>query len=149
VTETRLRGQEVSVRLARGGITEATLTAIKDLTIQFDFATIEEGYLGETVMRKDDIFNGVSGSLTMDSEGQEQFQFINFLVRRAQRAEDTPVNQSRVNATARFTFPNGQVPRIVVRDMKFDAVPLAVPSRDAYVNATFPYKAETARILAA
>ncbi len=135
------------MRLARGNVTEATLTAIKDFTIQWDLATSEEGYIGETTMRKDDIFNGVSGSFTVDAEGQELLLLIDFIKRRAQRDARTPVNTSRVNATVRLTFPNGQVPRIIVRDMKFDAIPLAVPSRDAYVNSAFSYKAEDARIL--
>lgn len=147
MAETRLKGQEVSIRLTRANRVETTLTAIKDLTIQWDFATQEEGYLGETTMRKDDIFNGMSGSLTIDAEDQALFQFIDFLKRRAQRRPDTPINESRVNMTARFTFPNGQTPRILVKDMKFDAVPIATPSRDAYVNGTFSWKAEDSRIL--
>lgn len=136
------------MRLARNNTLEATLTAIKDLTVQFDLATLEEGYLGETTMRKDDIFNGVSGSLSMDSEGQEQFQFIEFIQQRAQRNPNLgPLANNRVNTTARFTFPNGQVPRIVVQDQKFDAIPLSISGRDAYVSATFPFKSERARIL--
>ncbi len=147
MSETRLRGQEVSIRLTRANRVETTITAIKDLSIQWDFATIEEGYIGETTMRKDDIFNGMSGSLTIDAEDQALFLFIDFLKRRAQRRPDVPINESRVNMTARYTFPNGQTPRILTKDMKFDSIPLATPSRDAYVNVTMPWKAEDSRIL--
>ena len=124
------------------------MTAFSDFTFQYDFATQEEGYLGETTMRKDDIFNGISGSFTVHQESQEILLFQDFLKRRAQRKPDTPVNQSRVNATVRLTFPNGETPRVIIRDMKFDASPNAAPSRDAYVNTAFSYKAEDARVIA-
>lgn len=145
MAELRLRGQEVTLRIARGNVPEVTLTAIKDFTVQFDFATIEEGYLGETTMRKDDIFNGLSGSMTIDAEGQEVLQFLDFVKQRAQRR--LVLSESRVNVTARYTFPNGQTPRIVVRDLKFDAAPFAAPSRDGYVNVALSWKAEDGRVL--
>lgn len=147
MSETRIKGQEVTVRISRQRQIEASITAIKDLTIQFDFATLEEGYLGEKTMRKDDIFNGLSGSMTIDAESQDVFQLIEFIKLRAQRDPSISLADSRINATATFAFPNGQRPKIVVRDMKFDAIPIGVPSRDGYVNMTLSWKAEDARVL--
>jgi hypothetical protein len=138
MSETRLRGQEVTIRLARGNEVEATITAITDFTAQLDLAILSEGYIGETTMRKDDIYNGTSGGFTVHNESQELFTFVDFLARRAQRL--IPVNESTVNAVGRFTFPNGQTPRLLIRDMKFGAIPIAVPSRDAYVNTGFTYE---------
>jgi hypothetical protein len=145
MAETRLRGQEVTLRLVRGRDVEATVTAFKDFTVQFDLATMEEGYLGELTMRKDDIYNGVSGSFTVDAESQDLFVLMDFIKRRAQRK--IPVNQSTINVTARFTFPNGETPKLLIRDLKFDAIPIAVPGRNAYVNGSFSYKAEDARFI--
>ena len=124
------------------------MTAIKDFTFQYDFATLSEGYLGETTMRKDDIFNGISGSFVVDQESQDILLFQNFLKQRAQRNPAVPINQSRVNATVRLTFPNGESPRVIIRDMKFGAAPNAAPARDAYVNTSFSYEAEDARVIA-
>lgn len=146
MAETRIRGQEVSLRLTRNGNFEGTLTAIKDFTMQYDFATLEEGYLGETTMRKDDIFNGVSGSFTIEAEGQEVFLFLEAIKARTQNR--ATVNQNRINATAFFTFPNGQTPQILIRDLKFDAAPINVSDRQSYVNVSLSYKAEDARVLA-
>jgi hypothetical protein len=145
MSETRLRGQEVSIRLARGGVVEDEVTAIKDLTVTFETATISEGYLGETTMRQDMIFNGISGSFTVDAESNDLLTLIEFIQANATR-ERSP-NVARVNLTARFSFPNGQTPRVIVRDLQFDSIPLNVPSRDAYVNVAFSFKAENARIL--
>lgn len=130
MVETRLRGQEVNLILARGNTPEDTVTAIRDFTAQFEFRTLAEGYLGELTMRHDDIYDGVSGSFTVDLEDQSFFTLINFIKERAQRVRG--VNVSRVNAAGRFTFPNGQTPRLIIRDLKFDAIPLNVGSRDAY-----------------
>lgn len=145
MSETRLRGQEVSIRLARGGIVEDEVTAIKDLTVTFETSTISEQYLGETTVRQDMIFNGISGSFTVDAESNDLLTLIEFITENATR-ERNP-NVARVNLTARFAFPNGQTPRVIVRDLQFDAIPLNVPGRDAYVNVAFSFKAENARIL--
>lgn len=145
MAETRLRGQEVVLRLARGGNLEATLTAIKDFTISFDIASIEAQYLGETEKRFDDIAHGCSGSFGIDLEGPELFTLVQFLLDRAARRAD--VNEAQVNATARLEFPDGRIVRIVIKDLKFDAIPVASPGRDQYVNATFNYKAGLPRII--
>ena len=145
MAETRIRGQEVVLRLAQGNAVLSAITAITDFTAQYDLATISEGYLGETTMRQDDIFNGVSGSFTHHPESQESFSFVDFLRRRAQR--DAAVATIQVNATGRFTFPNGDTPRLLIPDLKFDAVPIATGSRDSYVAMTFSYKASTARFI--
>lgn len=133
------------LRITREGRPETTLTAFSDFTFQYDFASSEEGYLGETTMRKDDIYNGISGSFTVHAESQDLLLFLDFIKERAQRKRN--VNQSRINATVRLTFPNGETPRVLIRDMKFDAAPVAVPGRDAYVNTAFSYKAEDAKTI--
>lgn len=146
--ENRVRGQEVVVRLARGRQVEEALTAIKSFTLQFDFAVLSEQYLGETSMRKDDIFNGVSGTLEFDHQAQDLFLFVEFLKQRAQRNPNFPVNTNQVNATATITFPNGDTPRIIVRDMKFGAIPVNIAGRDQYVGSSFPFESgEAPRIL--
>ena len=140
----------MTIRVARGNVPEATITAIKDFTVQWDFASQEEQYLGERTMRKDDIFNGVSGSLTFDVEDQAALQLLDFIKQRAQRR--VPVagaNAQRINLTARLTLPNGQTPRILIRDLKFDAAPLNVGGRDSYVNVALSYKADDVRVLVA
>ena len=147
MTETRLRGQEVNMRLVRNGIVEETVTAFKDFSVQLDMATLDEGYLGETTQRKDDIYNGVSGSFTVDHESQDILLLMEFIKNRAQRDPNVPIQSSTVNATVRLTFPNGDTPRILVKDMKFDPLPISVPSRDAYVNTGFSYKSEDAQFI--
>jgi len=147
MAETRIRGQEVTIRLARGNQVEATITAIKDFSYQYETATISEGYIGETTMRQDDIFNGISGSFTVDHESQDVLLLADFIKKRARRSPEAPINQSRINATGRFTFPNGETPRVLIKDMKFDAIPVNIGSRDTYVNTTFSFRCEDALVI--
>jgi hypothetical protein len=145
VTETRLRGQEVTARIAVGNEVQAAITAIRDLSIQIDMEQLSEGYLGETTDRKDDIVSGASGSFTVDVEDQTHFLLIDTIKQRAQRR--IPVNETRINLTARFTLPNGQTPRALVRDMKFGPLPLNVGSRRDYVNTSFDFVSEDVRFI--
>ncbi len=140
MAETRIRGQEVVMRLTRSGALESTLTAIKDFTCTFDFQTLEEGYLGETNKRFDMIVNGCSGAFTIDAESPELFTFMSFLTDIASRRVNP--NDAQVNSTTRYQFSDGRVSRLRISNMVFDPIALAAPARDAYVNTSFSYKAQ-------
>lgn len=146
MAETRIKGQEVVIRLTRQGRFEGQVTAIRDFSLQLDLQTIQQGYLGETSDRFDDVVNGCSGSLTLNAEGPEVFRLIDFIVRRAQRqiaaGEDVVIS-----ATFRFNFPDGRRARMAVRDMKFDAIPINAASRQDYVGISLPFKAPVPRLI--
>jgi hypothetical protein len=146
MTERRIKGQEVVARIVRNGVL-VPITSFRDMSFTWDLAVLEQGYCGETTVRKDDIFNGISGGLNSDAESADHLLFVDWLKRRAQRL--IPPAESRINITARFAFPNGQAPKILVRDAKFDAVGVTFGGRDQYGNTPFNYKAEDARVLAA
>ena len=145
MTETRLRGQEVTIRLSRENAIEATVTAFKDFTMAFRGRILEEGYLGETNLRYDDISDGVGGSFTVHAESQDLFVLMEFIRARQERQID--VRTSRVNATGRFSFPNGDRPRMFIKDMKFGETPVTIGGRDAYVSTGFTYNAERAKFI--
>jgi len=145
MADTRLRGQEVTVRMARGGVTENTITAVKNFSLSIDMATLEEQYLGETSKRFDDIAHGCSGSFSVDVEDPAVFALIDFIVARAQRKVNP--NQETVNITARFQFPDGRRTRAMIKDVKFDAIPIEVGGRESYVGTSFSFKAGIPRFL--
>lgn len=144
MSETRLKGQEVTLRLVREGAPESALTALRDITITLDMATLDEGYLGEKSNRRDEVYNGVSGSLTVVPEGPEIFTFIDFLKRRAQR--DPATFGARINLTGRCSFPDGRVSRFVVRDLKFGSLSFNVPGRDQFTNVPLSWVADDIKI---
>lgn len=145
MSETRIRGQEVSLRLTRNNSPERTITAFRSFTLQYDLEKLSEGYLGETTKRQDEIFNGGSGNFELDPESQDLFVLIDFIKQRAQRR--LPVNTSKVNATARFSFPDGTTPRLVLSDMKFGSIPINVAGRESYVSSTFDYSVSDITLL--
>lgn len=132
--------------MTRQGRLEGQVTAVKDFTLQLDVATVEQGYLGETSNRFDDVVNGCSGSFGVTAEGPEVLRLVDFISQRAQRrisaAEDI-----RINVTARFNFPDGRRPRMLIQDLKFDAIPISAPSRTDYVGITFSFKAPPPRLI--
>lgn len=143
----RIRGQEVQVRITRGGVLEATITAIKSLSIEVSTRILTDQFLGETAMRHDDIYDGVRGSFVIQPEGQEALILQRAIKERAQRR--TAQAASQVNITARLQFPDGRVPLIVVPDCKFGPMPLNVGSRDAYVDQTFSFEADDYSLITA
>lgn len=136
--ETRIKGQEVAIRLSVGGDVQNTITAIRDFNVQLDVELTDEGYLGETTNRKDEIFNGISGAFTVDPESQDLILLSDFVKRRAQRRADAPLSRT-INATVRFNFPNGDAPLVLVPDMKFGPMNIQVPDRGSYVSEPFSY----------
>ncbi len=145
MTETRIRGQEVTIRLAKANDIQATITAFKDFTMTFRGKILEEGYLGETTLRYDDISDGIAGTFTLHAESQDILLLLQYIQQRQQRA--ISVQTSRINTTARFSFPNGDTPKAFIKDMKFGEIPLAIPERSQYVNAAFPFNAERAQFI--
>lgn len=143
--ETRLRGQEVQIRLTQENVPIATVTAFKEFSHVFKGKVLEEGYLGETTMRYDDISDGQGGSFTVHAESQDVF--IMFETIRARQRRQVSVQTTRFNATGRFSFPNGDTPKLFIKDMKFGEIPINVSGRDAFVGASIPYNSEDSRFI--
>lgn len=145
--ELRARGQETTLHLVRGNKLEDAITAIRNSSNQLEFKTIAEGYLGEVTNRHDDIFDGTSGSFEAVPEGREIFVLVDFLMQRSERKLSTPLSQNRVNKMEKFVFPNGDQPKILIPDMKFDPIGINIPARDQYVAVPLSWKADTAKIV--
>jgi hypothetical protein len=137
--ELRIRGQETQLRLLTDGQLESTITAIRDSTFNVMTKILTEGYLGETTMRRDDIYDGIRGSFTLHPESQDFLILIRKIKERAQRRRQaaTPT----VTLVSRLVFPNGDTPRIVVPEIFFGEIPINNPGRDQYVNVPFSWEA--------
>ncbi len=85
MTTQRIKGQEVSIIITRGGELEAELVDVKSCEFTPQFEIKEQGYLGEKTNRHDDIFNGVKGSLELHIHSGDVFDFIQAIKDRAQR----------------------------------------------------------------
>lgn len=136
----RVRGAEVQFRLTRNGTLEKTLTAVKSFTFEAMIEVKQEGYLGETNDRFDDIFKGCSGNVVFHPESQDAWTLIAFIRDRAARR--SPQSNHRINVKFVANLPDGTRPSITIPDLKFENIPLNAPARDQYVETTLSFKAD-------
>lgn len=137
--KSRLLGRDVQVRIAKGGVPQTTITAIKSMTFEVVVRSLEEGYLGETGVRLDDIYDRVGGTLVVHPEHPEVLQLQKAI---ADRAIARKAGEDQISITFRCTWPGGQVAKVIIPEVVFDTIPFAVGARDSYVEATLTFKAE-------
>lgn len=137
--KSRLLGRDVQIRLSQNGRPLTTLTAIKNFTFETRQRILSEGYLGETGVRQDSIFDEVGGTFTIHPEGSEANVFQKFL---ADKAIERRSTEDQVTIVFRTTYPNGEVVKVTIPEAEFDPVPFNVGARDAYVEQSYTYKAE-------
>lgn len=143
MTQERLRGEDTEVMLIANGQQQDLITDIKSLEITLELQILSEGYLGETTMRKDDIFNGVSGRIEMHTSDAAVFTLLQLIMDRARRRAPG----SRVNIKATFRFPNGQTARCMLPNVKFGQIPLSFSERAAYGSVSLSFENEDLTIL--
>ena len=136
----RVRGAEVQVRLTRNGVLEKTLTAVKSFTFEAMIEVKQEGYVGESNDRFDDIFKGCQGTIVFHPESQDAWTLIAFVRDRASRRSAQADHHINVKFVA--NLPDGTRPSITVADIKFENIPLNAPARDQYVEVNLSFKAD-------
>jgi hypothetical protein len=136
----RVRGAEVQVRLTRNGVLEKTLTAVKSFQFEAMLEIKQEGYLGESNDRFDDIYKGCSGNLTFHPESQDVWTLMAFIRDRAARRSAQA--DHHVNLKFVCNLPDGTRPSITIPDAKFSNIPLNAPQRDGYLECTLTFNAD-------
>lgn len=126
----RIKGQEISIVVVAGGEVVNTMTAIQNFNINAKFELIEQGYLGETTQRYDEIFNGCAFDFELHIEEQNLLLFQKQVEGRARRT--TP--DIEFNIVATMLFPNGDTPIVTLPNVNFGEIPKGVGSRKDYVK---------------
>jgi hypothetical protein len=126
----RIKGQEVSILIVRGGALEDTLTDVQSFNAEFQSEHKIQGYLGEKSNRTDDIFNNCKLDVELHMHTQDYFAFQKAIIDRQKRI--TPDLQ--INIMAVMLFPNGQSPTILFPDVKFGSIPMNIANRGDYVK---------------
>ena len=126
----RLKGQEISLSVLVNGVEQVSLHDVKSLSITPNLDVLEEGYLGETSNRFDEIFKGVKVELDVHTEDEGVFAFMEAVKDRAQRR----TLGTAINIQTTLQYANGQRPRIVLRDVFFADIPFNVGSRSDYAS---------------
>jgi len=139
----RIKGQEVEVLLVVDGEVQTSLTDIQSFEMMLDFETLQEGYLGEKNDRFDEIYKGVSGSISLHNSSPDTFSFFDTVKQRAQRQSPGTV----VNVKATLNYPSGERRRVIVQDAFFDPMGIAFGSRSEYGSTKLDFKASEFRTL--
>ncbi len=139
----RIKGQDLEVALLVGSVQQAAFTDVRSFECTPQIEQIQEGYLGETTDRYDDVFKGVSLSMEVHLESQDAFDFWTSVLQRAQRRDPT----TTINIKATLNFPNGEKPRLVFKDVYFGPIPLSFSGRSEYGSMKIDGKCSTVSVI--
>jgi hypothetical protein len=121
---------------------EPGLADVQSFEAELMLEILEEGYLGETANRFDDIFNGVSGNAELHIETSDYFRFTQRVQDRAQRRTAA---SGKFVVKANFDFANGTRARLNFEDVFFEGLPVTVGARKDYVKVKVSWKCSNVR----
>jgi len=136
MSEQRIKGQEVEVRIVRGGEELTSITDVRSFEMAAQLEILSEGYLGETTDRKDEIYRGFRGSMELNFENGEILQLMRSVIDRARRREAG----LQINIRATLNFPNGDTQSILLRDCFFGEIPVSFGSRGDYGTCSLTFE---------
>lgn len=139
----RIKGQESQIFMTEDGSTLAQFDSIQDTEITVKLDLLEEGYLGETADRYDEIFKGLACTFSAHITTGAVFDVVQAIINRAQRRVPGTV----FNFKTTLQFPSGERKRIVVNNIFFSDIPLTLPKRDQYAVLKFGFSASTGKFL--
>lgn len=134
----RVKGQDALIRLVSKGNLQSEITAITNFEATVDLQILEEGYLGETTDRYDEIMKGITGKLDIHWETPQVLQLAIDVLDRAKRREPG----TRIDAYALISFPSlGAAKQIQFPNLFFGNMPLPnIANRSAYLKTTLNWK---------
>lgn len=139
----RIKGQEVELIIVAGGRPMDTITAVKDFDFAWQLEVKSEGYLGETTERKDMVYKGVKGKMTLHAETADILKLSVAIVNAARNR----AAGFKLNIKATLNFPTGRRARIIIRDAQFGEIPVSVGGKAEYVSVSFDYEASEASVI--
>lgn len=139
----RIKGQEVEVVVIVDGNPQDTLSAIRSASISFKTEIKQEGYLGETTDRYDEVFKGCKGDIEFHYDSPAVFDLITAIVNRARRRAPGV----KVNIKMTLNFPSGRRARVTLRDVAFGDLPLSFGSRSDYGSFKLDYACSDGQVL--
>lgn len=138
MADQRLKGQEVAVRVIRAGNVITSIDSVSAFNDTVALELKEQGYLGETVNRFDEILNGFGGDFEFHVNKADWHSLVDSILDRATRkTPDVVFNVIRTDF-----YPNGDTAIFTYQDVKWGAIPTAVASRGDYVKPRMEFRCE-------
>jgi hypothetical protein len=136
MSDQRLKGQEISVRVIQAGNVVEQIDSISTFNDAVALELKEQGYLGETVNRFDEILNGYGGDFEFHVTKASWNDLVESIAARARR--ETPDVQFNVIRTD--FYPNGDSSLYTYQDVNWGPIPTNVPSRGDYVKGRMEFR---------
>jgi hypothetical protein len=125
----RLKGQEVVLRILQDGDLVDELQAVGSFNDEVTLEIKEDGFLGESVNRVDQILNGFKGDLEFQVNSSSWLTFVDSVVAKAKREAFPTFNVVRTDL-----FVNGQTAVITYTDVAWGAIPTTIGGRAEYAK---------------
>lgn len=126
----RLKGQEVSIRVVDSGTLVASLDSISNFNSEMKSEIKEDGFLGETTNRFDDIHNGYGGDFEIQLRRPD---WANFQLRVQARQERKNPNIV-FNVVRTDLYPDGTSTVYTYIDVKWGAMTESIGNRADFVK---------------
>lgn len=136
MADQRIKGQETTVIIVENGNPLNTIRDIQSMDMEAALEIISEGYLGETTLRKDEKYNGYSGSIGMHFSNPEILNLTRRIIDRARRRDPG----LKINIQTTLQFPNGVRTRVILKDCFFGAIPMSFGGQGEYGSVTLPFE---------
>ena len=138
----RFTGQDVQISVTVGQQTLLNVIAIASFEWTYKIATKEQGYLGETFDRVDEIYKNINGTMEFNASSPDVFTLIDVIVERTRRRRPP---RPRITTKGQITFPaDGAKALVIFHDQSFGDIPVRVSSREDYGAFSLPFACETA-----
>lgn len=129
----RIKGQELSIRIVQDGNLLAQLDSVASFDDKVDLEMKQDGFLGESVNRFDEILNGYGFSGEMQVTDSSWNAWQQAIIDRATRKTPGTV----FNIVRTDLFPNGTSNVYTYADVHWGNQPTTVGSRGDYLKVKF------------
>jgi hypothetical protein len=130
VTQQRLKGQEVSIRVLLQGVVQSSIDSVGSFNDTMDLELKQDGFLGEPVNRFDEILNGYGGDFEIQVTTSSWVTLQQKIRDRATRVAPGLV----FNIVRTDLFPSGDSLVITYVDVHWGQQPTSIGSRGDYVK---------------
>jgi hypothetical protein len=138
MSDMRTKGQEISVKVIQAGVPITSIDSITSFNDTVSLELKEQGFLGETVNRFDEILNGFGGDFEFQVNHADWNNLVEAIISRATReVPDLTFNVIRTDF-----YPNSDTAIYTYQDVKWGAIPTTVASRGDYVKVKMEFRCE-------
>ena len=139
----RLKGQQVEIRFIKGGKIWQAYTNIVSYSVRPKLRVLEQGFLGETTNRHDEVFDGATGNISFHCDRKEAETLIQDVIDRAKG----DIATFAINIVETNYYPGGDTVKFIYPDVKISDPEKNASGRGDYVTLGFTWSVDNRKLL--